>query len=371
MASEATSRRVQLQRGGYCPIPLIGKRPAQQAWQKKSDTNPVEIELWERSYPDAVNTGILTALNPTIDIDILDETAAEAIEALARELFEEGGHFLVRVGKWPKRAILLRTDVPFTKMVRNVVAPNGSVEKIEVLGDGQQVVVHGIHPDTKKPYLWHGGEPGKIKYEDLPYVRADELVAFLDKAVALLVRDFGYQAAAERPRATNGARSHSAHGPQDWGCLMRNIVNLSELHDSARDLAAKYVTAGLGAGAAVNALRGLFECAMMPPDAARQREFEERYADIPRAVDSAMRKYGRAGAPPDEPTEAVELPEVSYPWQWGEETERDWLVRRLFVRVGLTFLGGAPGTGKSTTGVDVAASLITGMQCIGREVAPC
>jgi hypothetical protein len=367
--ADATSVRVLLQTGGYCPIPVAGKVPAMREWQKHFETNRTEIELWNRVYPDATNTGILTGRNPTIDIDILNAAAAEAIEALAREHFEERGHFLVRIGKWPKRAILLRTDKPFPKITRNMVAPSGATgEKIEVLGLGQQVVVFGIHPDTKYPYLWHGGEPGPIKYEDLPYVRSDELVAFLDAAVALLAKDYGYTGAAERPKATNGA---GARGPQDWGYLQRNILTLTDLHDSSRDLAAKYAKAGMAAGSIVNVLRGLFEASDTQRDAARQREFEARYADIPRAVDSALRKYGRAPGP-EEPAAgeqpADELPEVSYPWEWGEETERDWLVRRLFVRVGLTFLGGAPGTGKSTAGVDVAASLITGMQCIGREV---
>ena len=51
---------------------------------------------------------------------------------------------------------------PFTKILANVTAPNGgAAEKIEFLGDGQQIVVAGIHPDTKAPYRWHGGEPGR------------------------------------------------------------------------------------------------------------------------------------------------------------------------------------------------------------------
>src|SRR4249920_2066978 len=150
----ATSVRMLLQSGGYCPIPVNGKVPAMQEWQKHIQTNPAEIELWNKLFPTATNTGILTARNPAIDIDLLNAAAAEAVENLAREMFEERGHFLVRIGKWPKRAILLRTDQPFSKLVRNVTTPSGSVEKIEVLGLGQQVVVFGTHPDTKHPYLW-------------------------------------------------------------------------------------------------------------------------------------------------------------------------------------------------------------------------
>ena len=42
-----------------------------------------------------------------------------AVEELARERFEERGYVLVRIGKAPKRAVLLRTDTPFPKIVRN------------------------------------------------------------------------------------------------------------------------------------------------------------------------------------------------------------------------------------------------------------
>src|SRR6516162_3347347 len=81
--------RLRLRAGGYCPIPVQGKIPASSAWQKKNDANSDEIELWALTYPYASNTGILTALTPCIDIDILDPDAAEAVELKVREYFEE------------------------------------------------------------------------------------------------------------------------------------------------------------------------------------------------------------------------------------------------------------------------------------------
>src|SRR5205823_7699992 len=96
-----------------------------------------------------------------------------AVEKLARERFEEKGYFLVRFGQPPKRAFLFRTDAPFAK-IKRVFGEPGTPEKdcgkLEFLGDGQQLVVHGIHPDTQGPYSWHGGAPGEIKREDLPYL---------------------------------------------------------------------------------------------------------------------------------------------------------------------------------------------------------
>jgi hypothetical protein len=58
-----------------------------------------------------------------------------------------------------------------SEIVGNVVAPDGSEQKIKLLGDGQQVVVFGVHPNIGKPYSWHGG-PGAVGWEDLPCVTA-------------------------------------------------------------------------------------------------------------------------------------------------------------------------------------------------------
>jgi hypothetical protein len=147
-----TELRLRLHDAGFSPIPCQGKKPAPSCWEQKIDTTADEIALWSQVFQYADNTGILTKATPAADIDIVNPEAAEAVEALARERFEERGYILVRVGLAPKRAILLRTDAPFKKITGNVIAPDGSKgQKIELLGDGQQVVVFGIHPDTGKP----------------------------------------------------------------------------------------------------------------------------------------------------------------------------------------------------------------------------
>ena len=56
---------------------------------------------------------------------------------------------MVRFGRAPKRAILLRTDEPFKKIMRAFTAPDGSEQQIEIMANGQQVVVFGTHPDTE------------------------------------------------------------------------------------------------------------------------------------------------------------------------------------------------------------------------------
>src|SRR4029077_14042201 len=138
MTDAIVDLRKSLWRGGYSPIPLEGKLPVLKAWEKKITTNVEEIALWSKIYDRAENTGALTRVMPTLDIDIKNEEAAKAIEDLARERFEERGHVLVRIGQPPKRAIPLRTNEPFKKIISNLTAPSGASEKIELLCDGQQ-----------------------------------------------------------------------------------------------------------------------------------------------------------------------------------------------------------------------------------------
>jgi AAA domain/Bifunctional DNA primase/polymerase, N-terminal len=282
-----TARRLRLLENGYAPLPIDGKRPPLKDWQKKTATNAAEIELWEKVHPSATNTGILTQLTPTLDIDITNPEAAEAIEALARERFEERGFVLVRTGQAPKRAILLRTDTPFKKITGTVVAPKGDTDqKIELLANGQQVVVFGTHPKTGKPYSWFGGEPTSIRHDELPYVSEDEAKQFVADAVALLVKDFGYKMPPAGPTETGKTNGHD---PTNWRGLVDNVGQGRQLHDSLRDLAGKLIASGMDDGAAVNFLRGLMDSSSAP----HEDRWQARYDDIPRAVSTAREKIGK------------------------------------------------------------------------------
>jgi hypothetical protein len=213
--SELTAQRQHLRTSGFSPLPVGGKVPSLKDWQNKFDTTPGEIRLWEKLYSYDQNTGLLCRFTPAIDIDITYPEAAEAIENLARAHFEERGRVLVRIGKAPKRLIPLRTDEPFAKILRTLFAPNGSKHRIEVLGDGQQFVAFGIHPDTKRPYYWHGGSPGEVKREDLPYVRAGDVRAFLDAAAKLLVAEFDFKDLSEPSAVSVGAATWSELAASD------------------------------------------------------------------------------------------------------------------------------------------------------------
>ena len=68
--------RLDLHHGGYCPLPLIGKKPIFDDWPKRTDVTEIEIARWSRSSPAAQNTGILTKFTPVFDIDIFSDAEA-------------------------------------------------------------------------------------------------------------------------------------------------------------------------------------------------------------------------------------------------------------------------------------------------------
>jgi hypothetical protein len=291
MVATVLEIRLALVDHGFTPIPLVGKQPPFKSWQKVDNVTHAMLEAWARNWPLARNTGILTRITPTIDIDILNEDAAIAAENLTRERFEERGYCLVRIGRPPKRAIPFRTLQPFAKLTTNFVVPAGAdAEKIEFLGYGQQVVAHGVHPDTQKPYSWFGGDPTTISYDELPYISAEEAQQLQRDITALLINDFNYIAAASRPaRKGNGTPDDHV---DDWQSLINNILAGTDLHANTRDLAAKMVRSGMNGGAIVNFLRGLMNSSAAP----RDERWQNRYDNLVRQVDSIQAKIERARA---------------------------------------------------------------------------
>jgi Protein of unknown function (DUF3987)/Bifunctional DNA primase/polymerase, N-terminal len=208
--------RKALLSSGYQPLPCTGKKVLVSGWSQILATNDI-INKWADQCPDALNTGLLTATTPAIDIDVTDEEVAEEIEVLVEDML---GKSAVRIGRAPRRAILFKADAPFAKLVANFVAPNGTTHKVEVLAQGQQIVVNGIHPDTQQPYRWHGGEPGPdLKRADLPLLTAEKAAAFI-AAVAELMTNRGWTAATDR-NPNSGTTGATDRGASHTGASVR------------------------------------------------------------------------------------------------------------------------------------------------------
>jgi len=209
MTPDVTELRLNLRAAGFSPVPCEGKRPPMEKWPEQLNASEDEIRLWANAWHLAHNTGIIAKFTPGLDIDILDEDAAEAMEHLAREHF---GNITTRIGLWPKRLIPLRTDEPFKKLKRAFRAPDGAEHKIEVLCDGQQWVAFGEHPDTGMPYRWPNGAPGNGLIRDkLPLVRLEDIEKFLDAAETLLIDQHDFTLVTGLTEA-NGAGPHQSGG---------------------------------------------------------------------------------------------------------------------------------------------------------------
>jgi hypothetical protein len=291
-----TEIRLQLRHNWYDPIPIVGKIPPLEEWQKRTDTSEGDIEIWAKTWPDAKSTGILCRTVPVLDLDILDKEAAEDVEQAVRERFEGRGEVLVRIGRSPKRAIPFRTDEPFRKIAVPLIAPNGSTDqKIEFLATGQQVVVDGIHPDTKKPYAWFGGSLLNTHRDKLPAINKAEALELVDIVVAVLEKHGYTRKRKKKPSEGNGYDADTGDAPAGWQELFENIQLGCELHDSLCSLGAKLIKSGTHPGAAVNQLRAMMEASTAPHDP----RWQDRYDDIPRLVESAVEKCCKP--PPHDP----------------------------------------------------------------------
>jgi RecA-family ATPase len=350
--ADLTSLRLRLRQGGYAPIPCEGKRPPMPAWNELLNATPEQIRLWEQSWHFATNTGILTCRTPAIDIDITDPNAADAVEELLHEHFETAEYLPRRIGKAPKRAFIFQTDHPFRKIARSVTAPNGTEHKIEILCDGQQIVVDGEHPETQQRYAWVAGSPADIPREQLTYLDEEKARAFLDAAVEMLVREKGYQAVAERSTAAERERD-SAAASGDWEKLVANIVTGGELHDSTVPLALKMLKAGMSEGAAVNMLRSIFQTSRAKTE--RTKDWQREYDDIPRSVKSGAEFI--ANEQPIAPLPYVALT--------AELERRRWLVIDRFPMCNVFLLTGEGGIGKSTLAKQLCGATVLGRDWIG------
>ena len=182
--------RLKLRENGYCPVPVLGKRPPLPAWQNVCKTaGEYEIRRWSRDLPDAVSTGILGGLVIGVDIDVLVPELAERLTFKCAQIL---GHTpLRRIGRAPKILFCYRVEAPINKLqTPDLFLDDRSKHKVEMLADGQQFVAFGIHPDTGAPYRWGEQSPLDTPLAELPLVTEEALRRFKEEAEKI-VREAG------------------------------------------------------------------------------------------------------------------------------------------------------------------------------------
>jgi putative DNA primase/helicase len=177
LAPILTARRLRYLRSGYTPLPCIGKVPTLPNWADVRITAAL-IKGWGIAYRSAFNTGLRTTYNPAIDLDIYDANVVELVEAALLKLFPPDRTILRRVGQAPKRLIPCCCLVPFRKAAAVFRAPDDTIHRVEVLGQGQQFIAEGWHP-TGAPYTWLGRKLIDTLPTELPRLDAATVNAFL------------------------------------------------------------------------------------------------------------------------------------------------------------------------------------------------
>jgi hypothetical protein len=113
------------------------------------ETSEPELGAWERM---GASIGLRAAHWPGLDIDVVDAALADLVESVAKRTL---GPAPRRVGRPPKRLLAYRAKEPFGRMRLWCKAPDSErAHLVELLGDGQQYVVDGIHAATRQPYEW-------------------------------------------------------------------------------------------------------------------------------------------------------------------------------------------------------------------------
>lgn len=136
-------------------------------------TTENEVDIWG-DWPES-GIGIAAGRVIGIDIDVLDGEIAAKIEGLAKRLL--GDTPAVRIGRAPKRLLVYRAAQPFAGF---------KYPPIEVLGQGQQFIAYGIHPDTGQAYDWPVESLADLSVADLPAITEAQAREFAQEAYLLI-----------------------------------------------------------------------------------------------------------------------------------------------------------------------------------------
>ncbi len=170
---------------GKCPA----RRDGDGAW--------LPLARWERLRPNAAalrawgnwgaNIGLRTRNFPTFDCDADDAAIARVVEeVISGSLGLFGGTVAVRrrVGS-PRFAIPARLEgPPLGKAVLAFTLPDGRRQKVELLGDGQQFVVAGVHKSGAR--LEWSERPAAADLPRLGGALADMIFREIEQALARL-----------------------------------------------------------------------------------------------------------------------------------------------------------------------------------------
>lgn len=139
------------------------------------DATPADHAAWAEM---GAGVGLQCGRYVAVDIDVLDAGASALLDELAIAML---GAAPLRVGRAPKRVRLYAAAAGVKVTKRRIAFRLPGMEAdakpyaVEILGEGQQFVVDGVHPDTGQPYAWPEGRP--VAFELVP-ITAEMLNAY-------------------------------------------------------------------------------------------------------------------------------------------------------------------------------------------------
>ncbi|MBB3997149.1 AAA family ATPase [Aureimonas pseudogalii] len=160
-------------------------------WQTRSTTEE-ELADWSQ-----MGAGVGLADDGglvLVDIDARDEATADAIEQDALAIL---GPAPLRVGDRPKRALVYQSETTATFQVVTFEGSKGE-DRVEILAKPKQMVIHGIHRKTGRPYEWT--RPLTARSE-LTKVTPEQVTQFLEEVRSKLPRARRHDAGAVSDRS--------------------------------------------------------------------------------------------------------------------------------------------------------------------------
>ena len=408
---------------GYEAVPLHpgDKRPIGDDWQNR----PISAErIAETSATHGpIDIGCRTGKLVGVDVDVW-EFHPKFREILAAITAVLGSTSLVRWGR--KGCLLLyRTDAP---MAKRGLELGGDKLAVEVLGVGQQVVLYGVHPDTKMEYSWDGAEdaeswtnggpdPMSVKLADLPAVTSEKIA----EALAAVAKIMGVEVAPDKPhdfaqptgkRVTreglrkrlsyihpsfNGERPECYpaqnpnkpalnYGSDAWVgiglCLRDGVPTVGEAmtEDEGWDLLQEWSDGRLWLERTSEHLEGL----NVPPQGVRARLKGEASKDGRAVTIATIIKYAADGGcplpPDDEPASEIfkdvdtgepTKPKTTAPFLHSITDiltwpDPEWLVANFIIARQNICVYGAPKGGKTLLSLDVGLCIAAGLDVFGK-----
>lgn len=164
-------RALELAKSGLTPIPLNGKRPVLDGWQKLRQITPEQITDWD-SKGLWQNIGLVCG-EASKNLVVIDFDGLVGYELFKAQFPDLTQTLTVATGSGKGMHVYLKTELlPDSGKVMDIPLDGGELVNVEWKSNGTQVVIPpSIHPDTKRPYVKHISAPIK-QVKDLSAVIA-------------------------------------------------------------------------------------------------------------------------------------------------------------------------------------------------------